>query len=172
MTLRRREALAAVAGSVALAAAAPAAAQRGSVRATLEDLLSLERTLESMYDAAARRGVVPVELGERLRDHEREHAEGLEQALTGKRAPVATVPSAALSRALASGAAAFLRYALRAEEDAVRAYAAAATGLRDPELLQPLGSIMAAEGQHLVALRSELGVKPLTHAFEIGARVG
>jgi hypothetical protein len=31
---------------------------------------------------------------------------------------------------------------------------------------------MASEGQHLVALRSELGVKPLTHAFEIGTAVG
>jgi hypothetical protein len=168
----RRRALAAVAGSVALAAAAPAAAQRRSDRATLEDLLSLERTLESMYDAAARRGVVPAALAERLRDHEREHAKGLEQTLSGKRAPVATVPSPALNRALASGSAAFLRYALRAEEDAVRAYAAAVTDLRDPDLLQPLGSIMAGEGQHLVALRSELGVRPLAHAFEIGTAVG
>jgi rubrerythrin len=158
--------------AVALAAVAPVGARRGSDAATLEDLLSLERALESMYDAAARRGMVPAELAERLRDHEREHAEGLEQALTGKRAPVASVPSPALNRALASGSTAFLRYALRAEEDAVRAYAAAVTGLRDPELLQPLGSIMAAEGQHLVALRAELGVKPLTRAFEIGRAVG
>jgi len=115
---------------------------------------------------------VPAELGERLRDHEREHAKGLEQALSGKRAPVATVPSPALNRALASGSAAFLRYALHAEEDAVRAYAAAVTDLSDPDLLQPLGSIMGGEGQHLVALRSELGLKPLTHAFEIGTAVG
>jgi Ferritin-like domain len=168
----RREALAALAGSAALAAAAPAAAQRRPDRTALEDLLSLERTLESMYDAAARRGVLPGVLAERLRDQEREHAKGLEQALSGKRAPVATVPSPALNRALASGSDAFLRYALRAEEDAVRAYAAAVTDFRDPELLQPLGSIMAGEGQHLVALRSELGVKPLTQAFEIGTAVG
>ena len=33
------------------------------------------------------------------------------------------------------------------------AYADAVTNLRDPELLQPLGSIMGGEGQHLVVLR-------------------
>ena len=172
MRVGRRQALAALAGSATLLAAGPAGAQRRSDRATLEDLLSLERTLESMYDAAARRGVLPADLAERLRDQEREHAKGLEQVLSGRRAPVATVPSPALNRALASGRGAFLRYALRAEEEAVGAYAAAVTDLRDPDLLQPLGSIMAGEGQHLVALRSELGVKPLTHAFETGTAVG
>ena len=125
-----------------------------------------------MYDAAGRRGALPAALAKRLRDQEAEHAKGLEQALSGERAPVATVPSPALNRALASGGPAFTRYALRAEEEAVAAYAAAVTDLRDPDLLQPLGSIMAGEGQHLVALRAELGVAPLTRAFEIGRRVG
>jgi rubrerythrin len=165
----RREALA-LAGSAVLLAAAPARAQ--PQRAVLEDLLSLERSLESMYEAAARRGSLPEALAERLRDHEREHAKGLEQVLTGRRAPVATVPSPALNRALAAGGDAFLAYALRAEEEAVRAYAKAVTGLKDPELLQPLGSIMASEGQHLVALRAEAGLRPLTKAFEIGRAVG
>ena len=48
------------------------------------------------------------------------------------------------------------------------AYADALAQLRDPDLLQPLGAIMAGEGQHLVALRRELGVEPLTRAFETG----
>ncbi|MBN1529523.1 MAG: ferritin-like domain-containing protein [Thermoleophilaceae bacterium] len=169
MRAGRREALA-LAGSAVLLAAAPARAQ--GQRAVLEDLLSLERSLESMYEAAARRGALPGTLAERLRDHEREHAKGLEQVLTGRRAPVATVPSPALNRALAAGGDAFAAYALRAEEEAVRAYANAVTGLKDPELLQPLGSIMAAEGQHLVALRAELGARPLTKPFEIGRVVG
>ena len=71
---------------------APAArAQRGSDRDTLERLLSLERGLESAYDAAARSGALDGELAELLRDQEREHAEGLEEALAGgARAPVAT----------------------------------------------------------------------------------
>ena len=69
------------------------------------------------------------------------------------------MPSPALNRALASGGRAFLRYALALEEEAVAAYADALTSLRDPDLLQPLGSIMGSEGQHLVVLRAELGVR-------------
>ena len=76
------------------------------------------------------------------------------------------MPSPALNRALARGGAAFLRYALALEEEAVAAYADALASLRDPDLLQPLGSIMGSEGQHLVVLRRELDVEPLTRAFE------
>ena len=81
---------------------------------------------------------------------------------------MATVPSPELNRALARGGESFLRYALALEGEAVAAYADALAQLRDPELLQPLGAIMAGEGQHLVALRRELGVEPLTRAFETG----
>ena len=170
MRVDRRSALAAAAaGTVALAAGTPARAQRGADRDTLERLLSLERGLESAYDAAARRGALDGKLARLLRDQEREHAKGLEETLTGgRRAPLATVPSPALNRALASGGQAFLRYALALEEEAVAAYADALTSLRDPDLLQPLGSIMGSEGQHLVVLRAELGVRPLTRAFEGG----
>jgi hypothetical protein len=165
----RRTALAVAAGSAVLLAPPSAGAGRRSDRDTLEDLLSLERRLESAYDAAARRGALPLELARRLRAHERAHAEGLEEALSGSgRAPVATVPSPELNVALARGGRAFLRYALAQEELAVAAYADALTRLTDPNLFQPLGSIMAAEGQHLVALRIELGVEPLTRAFEAG----
>jgi hypothetical protein len=163
----RRSALAAAAGSAVLLAPQAASGQRRNDRDTLERLLSLERGLESLYDAAARRGALPSGLARRLRDHERLHAEGLEEALSGgARAPVATVPSPALSLALERGGRAFLRFALAQETAAVAAYADAVTRLADRDLLQPLGSIMAAEGQHLVALRSELGVEPLTEPFE------
>jgi hypothetical protein len=169
MRIDRRSALIAAAGSVTLAAAPAARAQRGSDRDTLEDLLSLERRLESAYAAAARRGALDRGLAELLRDQEREHAEGLEEALSGgARAPLATVPSPELNRALARGGATFVRYALRLESDAVNAYAAAVAQLRDPDLIQPLGAIMGSEGQHLVALRRELGIEPLTRAFETG----
>ena len=171
MRIDRRAALAAAAGSVVLTLAPVARAQRGSDRDTLERLLALERRLESAYDAAARRGALDTDLAELLRDQEREHAAGLEEALSGgARAPVATVPSPALNRALAGGGATFLRYALALESEAVAAYAAAVTDLRDPELLQPLGAIMAGEGQHLVALRRELGLEPLTSAYETGQK--
>jgi hypothetical protein len=37
-----------------------------------------------------------------------------------------------------------------------------------PGLRQPLASIMACEGQHLVVLRQALGRDPLPRAFETG----
>lgn len=162
--------MAGVAGSVALAGLAPhAGAKRPSDTGTLERLLALERRLESAYDAAARRRLLEDDLAELLRDQEREHAQGLERTLAGAaRAPVATVPSPELTRALAHGGRAFLRYALRLESEAVAAYADAVTNLRDPGLLQPLGSIIASEGQHLVVLRTELGVRVPSRAFETG----
>ena len=169
MRIDRRAALAAAAGSLALASAPAARAQRGSDRDTLERLLSLERRLESAYDAAARMGALDRRLAELLRDQEREHADGLQEALSGgPRTPVASVPSPELTRALARGGTTFLRYALALESEVVAAYADAVSQLRDPDLLQPLGAIMAGEGQHLVALRRELGIEPLTRAFETG----
>jgi Ferritin-like domain len=165
----RRSALIAAAGSLALAGRAHAGARPASDRHTLEQLLSLERELESAYDAAARRAVLGDGTAELLRDHEREHAQGLERTLAGgDRAPVATVPSPVLARALQGGERPFLRYALGLESRAVAAYADAVTNLRDATLLQPLGSIMAGEGQHLVLLRRALGVRPASVALEDG----
>ena len=88
-----------------------------------------------------------------------EHAKGLEQALSGERAPVATVPSPALNTALASGGPAFFATRCAPRRRLWPLTPHAVTDLRDPDLLQPLGSIMAGEGQHLVVLRAELGVR-------------
>ena len=41
------------------------------------------------------------------------------------------------------------------------AYAEAAANIRDAKLRQPLGSIMACEAAHGVALRDALGERPL-----------
>jgi rubrerythrin len=162
---RRSALIAAGAAPLALARSGAAGAIPASDRHALERLLAMERRLESVYDAAARRGVVDRVLAERLRDHEREHAEGLERALSGdRRAPAARVPSPATAMALAAGGEEFLRHALRLESEAVAAYVAAVTRLRDPDLLQPLGSIMAAEAQHRVLLRGELGARLLPGA--------
>jgi len=169
----RRSALIAAAAGAMAAGGRPgaAAAQRGSDRDLLERLLAEERGLQSMYEAAARRGLLVPGVAELLRDHERQHAEGIEEALSGTgRAPVASVPSAELTRAVSRGTRAFLRYALRIESEAVAAYANAVTNLRDPDLLQPLGSIMASEGQHLVVLRELLGARPSTRAYETGRK--
>jgi hypothetical protein len=170
---RRQALLAALSGSALAAWPARAGALGRPDRDVLERLLGMERRLESAYAAAARRGAMERRLAALLRDQEHEHAAGLERALgAGPRAPVAGVPPPELARALASGGHAFLRYAAGLESAAVAAYSDAVTSLRDDSLLQPLGSIMASEGQHLVALRRELGASPLTRAYEVGQPPG
>jgi hypothetical protein len=128
----------------------------------LEDLLALENRLLSAYEAALRRDAIDVALGETLRDHEQEHARAVEQALrhAGRRSPRASVPSPKLTAALRTRAA-FARYALDLEEEAVTAYTRAAAAIGNPRLRQPLGSIMACEAAHEVALREALGDRAL-----------
>jgi rubrerythrin len=124
----------------------------------LEDLLALEQRLISAYEAALRREAIDVGLGETLRDHEREHARALKQALAraGRRNPRASVPPPELTRALRSRPS-FARFALDLEATTLAAYAEAASSIRTPRLRQPLGSIMACEAAHEVALRDALG---------------
>jgi rubrerythrin len=47
------------------------------------------------------------------------------------------------------------------EAEALAAYIDAAATVREPRLRQPLGSIMACEAAHGVALRHSLGERPL-----------
>jgi rubrerythrin len=133
-----------------------------SDREVLEDLLALESRLVSAYEAALRRDAVERSLGEELLAQEREHVAALLKTLGSgpERNPRATVPSPELTRALGSRAA-FARFAERLEASAVTAYAEAAASMRDARLRQPLGSIMACEAAHRVALRDVLGERPL-----------
>ena len=62
------------------------------------------------------------------------------------------MPSPELTAALRSRES-FARYALELEAEAVASYADAAAAIRNPRLRQPLGSIMACEAAHEVALR-------------------
>jgi rubrerythrin len=128
----------------------------------LEGLLATEQRLISAYEAALRRDAIDPALAEELLAHEREHARALQQTLGGgaERNPRATVPSPELTGALRSRAA-FAGFALRLEAEAVTAYAEAAANIRDAKLRQPLGSIMACEAAHGVALRDALGERPL-----------
>jgi rubrerythrin len=152
-----RRALFGAAAAVALGAAAPALGQDGrSDSEILEELLALESRLESAYEAALRREAIDAGLGELLRDQEREHIRGLEQSL-GERSPRATVPPPELGTALRSRAA-FARFALDLEAQAVSAYVKAAAEIRRPGLRRPLGSIMACEAAHEVALRAAAGL--------------
>ena len=153
-----RRALLVAAGAAPLALAAAASAAPASDLDILERLLLRERRLEAAYDGALRRGVLGKQLGASLRDQERDHARGIEMALTarGRRAPEAPEADRRLAATLRSRAA-FAAYALGLEGRAVQAYVDALASLRDTRLLQPLGAIMASEAQHQVALRMTLG---------------
>ena len=128
----------------------------------LEDLLVTEHRLISMYEAGVRRSVIDSGLARELLEQEQEHVRGLQKALAGagNRNPRAVVPSPALTAALRSRDA-FGRFALDMETEALSAYVDAAAAIRDPKLRQPLGSIMACEAAHGVALRDALGERPL-----------
>ena len=148
------------AAAVAVGVAAPALGQDGrSDNEILEELLALENRLEGAYEAAMRRMAIDAGLGELLRDQEREHIRGLEQSLgtLGERSPRATVPPPELGAALRSREA-FARFALDLEAQAVAAYVKAAAEIRRPGLRRPLGSIMACEAAHEVALRAAAGL--------------
>jgi hypothetical protein len=129
----------------------------------LEDLLAVEERLITAYEAALRRGAIDTKLAETLRDHESAHIEGLRRALRdtgGPRSPRASVPAPELTAALRDRAA-FARYALAREADAVARYRLAVAQISSPSLRQALGSIMACEAAHEVALRDSLGERPL-----------
>jgi hypothetical protein len=127
----------------------------------VEDLLAIESRLVEAYEAALRRDAMDSALGELLLEHEREHVAALTESLGGReRNPRATVPSPDLTAALRNSQA-FARFALRLEAQAVTSYAEAAANIRDAGLRQPLGSIMACEAAHGVALRDSLGERSL-----------
>ena len=127
----------------------------------LETLLALEARQAAAYEAALRREAIEPALGEELLEHERDHVAALERSLgAAERNPRASVPSPELTGALRSREE-FARYALDLETEAVAAHADAAANVSDPKLRQPLGSIMACDAAHRVALRDMLGRRPL-----------
>ena len=129
----------------------------------LVDLLALEQRLVSAYEAALRRDTIDPELGETLLDHENAHVNALRRALRGTgsaQSPRASVPPPELNAAL-SDRAAFARYALDREADAVAGYRVAVAQISSASLRQALGSIMACEAAHEVALRDSLGDRAL-----------
>jgi hypothetical protein len=153
-----RRALLGAAAALAVTAPAYAGASRSDGE-TLEQLLAIEARLAGAYEAALRRDAIESGLGELLLEQEREHIRGLEQALrsVGGRAPRAGVPPPELGSALRSPAA-FARFALDLEAEAVAAYTSAAAETTRPGLRRPLGSIMACETAHEVALRAAAGL--------------
>ena len=128
-------------------------------------VLQLETTLA--YDAALRHGVDgrAARLARALRSQEREHVEGLRNALMeygGARGIRAAEPR--VGRDFAAGAARLEARNVRAGYDAVGA-------IRNVRLLPGVGAIMASDAQHLALWRELLGRNPVPEAFETGARV-
>ena len=121
------------------------------------DLLARERRLVSAYEAALRRDAIEGSLGETLLAHERAHVAALERTLAGRGNPTASVPSPELTAALRDRRS-FARYAIRLEDETVAAYADGVPRIGDPKLRQPLGSIMACDAAHLVALKDSVGI--------------
>jgi hypothetical protein len=131
-------------------------AERADVE-RLERLLAVEERLIAAYEAALRRDAIEPGLGELLLGHERDHSAALRRALAGsERNPRATVPSPELTAALRSPTE-FARFAARLERTAADEYVEAAAAIRDERLRQPLGSILACETAHGLALRQLLG---------------
>jgi hypothetical protein len=151
-----------------LGVSADALARARDDRSIVTAAIDLEQHAAASYDAAATGGKLPPQLerlARHLRDQEREHADGLARALRGlggRRPAPPERPAAPPSGS------AFGTFALALENKLIRAYYDAMPRLR-PGLRQPLGSIMASEAQHLVALREALGRDPLQGPFETGS---
>jgi hypothetical protein len=181
---RRRElARAALAGGAALAlsggwrlVAAPAA--RADDRDALASLVAVERVLALAYALArARPG-----LDRRTRDllgvlhaHERRHADALGELVIAVKGTLPAEPRrlSDVDRYLPGLGAArspdeILGFAVELEAVGLAAQAQALRALTDARAIQTVASITAAEGQHLVALRSALGREPLPEALETG----
>jgi hypothetical protein len=129
--------------------------------------IDLEQQAAVTYDFAARsRKLAPElrQLARHLGDQEREHADGLAQALRGLGGRRPPSPAEPVPRPPAR---AFAAFAIELENRLIAAYYGAMPRLR-PGLRQPLASIMACEAQHLVVLRQALGSDPLPQAFETG----
>jgi len=129
----------------------------------LQDLLTVEQRLISAYEAAMRRDAIGPQLGATLLEQENAHLEALRRALRdtgGGGSPQASVPPPELNAALHSRAA-FARYALEREAEAVATYRLVVAQISSPRLRQALGAIMACEAAHQVALRDSLGDRPL-----------
>ena len=133
--------------------------------------IDLEQRAAAAYDFAASNGGLQPALARvarHLRDQESEHADGLARALRGLGGRRPAAPREPDPPPIGR---AFAAFAIALENRLIAAYYEAMPRLR-PGLRQPLGSIMASEGQHLVVLRQALGRDPLPNAFETGSRMG
>lgn len=148
--------------------------------AILGRAISLEQVTVLAYDTAIGSGMLSpalLEIARALRAHEQAHADTLTTALTdlGGTPPPAPQGLADVDKVVkglsdVKTQADVVNIAIELETAAVAAYLDAAREFVEAKLLQTGASIMASEGQHLVALRRAIGKDPVPAAFETGAK--
>ncbi len=153
-------------------------AQATGDAAILQRLINLEQVAVIAYGSAIGRGLLSPaaqRTARRFRDHEQQHADTLTTALTdlggAPLAPakgIADVDEVAEGLADAKTQADVVNVLIEIELATVAAYHDAHAKLIEARLLQSCATIMANEGQHLVVLRTIVGVEPIPNAFETG----
>jgi hypothetical protein len=147
--------------------------------AILEKAITLERVAVLAYDTAIDSGLLSAAVlrtVRRIRAHEQAHADALTTALSnlgGGTVPppprgVADVDKVVKGLGGVRSQADIVTFAIELEMATVAAYFEAHAKLAEPRLLQSAASIMASEGQHLVALRNAAGKDPVPFALETG----
>jgi rubrerythrin len=158
--LRRREAIAA-AGTALLVAGCggrPARILAGDPAdlPIVATALELERTQIALYEAGLRvLAGRPASIAREALRHERAHAETLAETireLGGTPAPPRAAAAYAGGFPSGGDAAAWSRYAIALEEQAVASYGGAIPRLANNRLRATFAAIMAAEAEHAVAL--------------------
>ena len=160
----RREALllaGAATAALALRTADARAASTGDA-GVLEAAIAQELALAAAYDGVE----APTALSRTLAAHAHAHVDALGAALRGIGGTPPQKPDASLPKPEqgAASSRSFLASALRLEAAVIARHQAALPTLKDARRLQLLATILAAEGQHLVALRLALGRPPLQGA--------
>jgi ferritin-like protein len=147
--------------------------------AILEKAIALEHVAVLAYQTAIDSGLLSaavLRIVRRVRAHEQEHAEALTTALTnlGSGTPppppqgIADVDKVVKGLGGVRSQSDIVTFAIELEMATVAAYFDAHAKLAEPRLLQSAASIMACEGQHLVALRRAAGKNPVPFALETG----
>ena len=132
----------------------------------LRTALGLEESMVELYTAGIELAPRHRSLLRRIREHEREHADGIRQAIIDLRGnpPTSYAP---LERPPLRDERAFLRYALEVERNAAESYAAALPRLRTQRLRGTLGSLLATEAEHASALAEAAGEDPLARVLAL-----
>jgi rubrerythrin len=167
----------AAAGALPLAAAVPARAadpERERAERAVRAAVSGEQTTAVAFEAIANSDVLAEDHVETMRvllDHAKAHVAALEklyEAQIGEDAPLAPTRTRIDGLDDLRGERDALRLALRLEQEAIAAHLDAVRLYRNPAMLRLIAGAMGTDAQHLVLLRSLLGVRPVPHPFERG----